>query len=99
MALHIGLTRTTDSNSLFEDATGADVQASMERFDAMLLDAISERFPTATVEICDRGFIFDLDVDSQIANPEDTADTLEAQNAISEIADDIHGSGDWCVEV
>jgi hypothetical protein len=95
--LEIGLARTIDSTSLFEDTTGANVEASMERFDDLLLAAVSEAFPEADVEIVDKGYVFDREIGTDI-NPADTDETHQAWLRIQSIADDIHNRGEWVVE-
>jgi hypothetical protein len=95
--LEIGLTRTTDSSSLFEDTDGADVAASLERFDALVLDAVTDAFPEARVLEVDKGYVHDLTVGADI-NPADTDDTHHAWLRIQAIADQIHGAGEWIVE-
>lgn len=95
--LEIGLTRTTDSSGLFEDTDGANVQASMERFDEMLLAEITALFPEADVQIVDRGYVFDLTAGHN-ANPEDTTAAGDAWRTVRAIADRLHSDGAWIVE-
>lgn len=95
--LEIGLTRTTDSSGLFEDTTGADIAASLEQFDALLLDAVTAAFPEADVLLVDKGYVYDQTVGTDI-NPADTDETHQAWLRIQALADDIHQRGDWIVE-
>lgn len=95
--LDIVLTKTTDSTSLFDFTDGADVDASMERFDDLLLDAVTAHFPEATVSLGQRGAIWDMTAEGDV-NGSDTPAAFEAQQVIQDIAERILSDGEWIVE-
>lgn len=97
--LEIELTETTDPNGIFANGItdGADAQASMERFDALLLAAVSEAFPEATVTIAQKGRIWEINEDGDV-NGSDTPLAMRAQHVIQQLADDILNDGAWIVE-
>lgn len=98
--LMIELTRTVDPSGLFapeSDMTGVDVQASMERFDALLLDRVRDVYPAATVGLTERGRIWEETGDGAV-NGYDTPAAFAAGQVVQQLADDLlNQSDEWVV--
>lgn len=95
--LEIVLTETTDMNNVFAaeaDMDGVDMDASMARYDDMLLAEVTKSFPEAEVSVGPAGRIIDLETDG---NPWDSTAAHEAGLVVQQIADAILNGGDWIV--
>lgn len=88
MAREIVLGRTVDTSVLFAgeaDMDGVDVEASAERFDAIMLERVQAAYPDAQVKIGNGSRAYGFDDEGTVLT------------AISEIVNEVTQDGSWIV--